>query len=163
MQKEPSKKSIKFQWLILFTIPLLLIACGTPNVEWNLAISGEVNSPTTYTFDDLSKMEIVDLDDILMERSHGEDEVRSFCGVPLEELLELAGAPDDFSTITARAADGYAVEISRNEMENGIVALKQGGKWIASVDPDEGPIRLVFPDTPADRWVFQVTEIVVNP
>lgn len=163
MQKEHSKRSFIFQWLIILTIPLLFIACGTPNIEWNLAISGEVSSPTTYTFDDLSEMKLVDLEDILMERSHGEDEVRSFSGVSVEELLKSAGAPDEFSTITATAADGYAIEISRNEMDNGIVALKQGGKWIANIDPDEGPIRLVFPDTPADRWVFQVIEIVVNP
>ena len=163
MQKVYFNRIIIFQWLIIFSIPLLLIACGTPNVEWNLTISNEVNTPTTFTFDDLSNMAFVDLDDIMMERSHGEDEVRSFSGVLIEELLALADAPDDFSTITAIAADGYAIEISRNEMENGIVALKQGGKWIANVDPDEGPIRMVFPDTPADRWVFQVTEIVVNP
>ena len=48
-------------------------------------------------------------------------------------------------------------------MVDGIVALQQAGEWITKTDPDAGPIRLVFPETPANRWVFQVTEIVVNP
>jgi hypothetical protein len=61
------------------------------------------------------------------------------------------------------AADGYAIEISRDEMVDGIVALKQGGDWIVNVDEKAGPIRLVFPTTPANRWVYQVTGISVNP
>jgi hypothetical protein len=97
-----------------------------------------------------------------MEKSRGEDEVRSFSGVELSDLLEAAGAPDDFSTITAMAADGYAIEITRDEMAGGIVAMKQSDKWIVKEDPGAGPIRLVFPETPANRWVFQVNEIVVN-
>jgi DMSO/TMAO reductase YedYZ molybdopterin-dependent catalytic subunit len=147
----------------LLTCICLLSACSAPNIEWVLNVSGDGSSQITYSYDELANMDLVDLDDILMERSRGEDEIRTFSGVPLEILLEAAGAPDDFSTITVTAADGYVIEITRNEMTNGIIALKQGGKWIANIDPDEGPIRLVFPDTPADRWVFQVTEIVVNP
>jgi hypothetical protein len=76
--------------------------------------------------------------------------------------LDAAGAPEDYSSVTAKAADGYAIEISKDEMVNGIVALKQGGEWITDVDPDAGPIRLVFPETPANRWVFQATELIVN-
>ena len=45
---------------------------------------------------------------------------------------------------------------------DGIVALKEKGEWIAEADPDHGPIRLVFPHTPANRWVFQIQEIQVN-
>jgi len=58
--------------------------------------------------------------------------------------------------------DGYAIEISANELTDAIIALKDSGEWIAEVSPDKGPIRLVTPDTPANRWVFQITEIQVN-
>ncbi len=108
-------------------------------------------------------MTFVDLNDVLMEKSRGEDEVRSFSGVDLTSLLEQAGAPEDFSTITAMAADGYAIEISKDEIVDGIIAMQQGGEWITKVDPGSGPIRLVFPMTPANRWVFQITEIIINP
>jgi hypothetical protein len=107
-------------------------------------------------------MEMVDLNDVLMEKSRGEDEVRSFSGVSLASLLEAAGASEDYSTITAIAGDGYAIEISKDEMTDGIVAMKQSGNWIVDEDPDAGPIRLVFPLTPANRWVFQIQEIIVN-
>jgi DMSO/TMAO reductase YedYZ molybdopterin-dependent catalytic subunit len=151
------------RWFLLLIIPLVLAACGgTPNVDWELTVSGDVSNPTTFTYNDLADMEQVNLDDVLMEKSRGEDEVRSFSGVPLSTILEMVGAPEDYSTITAKAADGYAIEISKDEMVDGIVAMKQAGEWITDADPDAGPIRLVFPMTPANRWVFQITEIVVN-
>jgi len=130
----------KIRWLILLVFPMLLTACRVSNVEWELKISGNVSNPITYSFDELAKMEFVDLNDVLMERSR----------------------PDDISTITAIAADGYAIEISKDEMVNGIVALMQSGEWIVDEDPDAGPIRLVFPTMPANRWIFQVNEIVIN-
>lgn len=160
-----TKQIIKnISWYLILVLPILLTACGgPPNVDWELAITGDVASSVTYSYQELAKMEMVDLDDVLMEKSRGEDEVRSFSGVPLDTLLENAGVSDGYSTITAKAADGYAIEISRDEMVNGIVALKQSDEWIVDADPDAGPIRLVFPETPANRWVFQVNEIIVNP
>jgi len=151
-------------WIIILILPILISACGgPPNVDWELAITGDVASPVTYRYEELAKMEMVDLEDVLMEKSRGEDEVRSFSGVLLDTLLEKAGVNEGFSTITAMAADGYAIEISLDEMVNGIIALKQSNEWIVDADPGAGPIRLVFPETPANRWVFQVNEIVINP
>jgi DMSO/TMAO reductase YedYZ molybdopterin-dependent catalytic subunit len=155
----------KWAWILALVIPMLLSACGggAPDVDWTLSVSGEVSTPLEYSFDELAKMDMVNLDDILMEKSRGEDEVRSFSGIPLATILDQAGAPEDYSTITAMAADGYAIEISKDEMVDGIVAMKQSDEWIVDADPDAGPIRLVFPSTPANRWVFQITEIIVNP
>jgi DMSO/TMAO reductase YedYZ molybdopterin-dependent catalytic subunit len=162
--KKYKKQSLKsLGWMLILIIPLLLNACGgSPKVDWELSISGDVSNPMTFTYAELADLAQVNLDDVLMEKSRGEDEVRSFSGVPLSTLLEEVGAPEDYSTITAKAADGYAIEITRDEMVDGIVAMKQAGEWITDVDPDAGPIRLVFPMTPANRWVFQVTEIIVN-
>jgi len=143
---------------------LLLSACGgPPKVDWELSISGEVGNPTVFSYEELANMPHVQLEDVLMEKSRGEDEVRSFEGVELEYLLDTVGVSDSFSSITATAADGYAIEITYDEMVDGIVALKDGDDWIVNSDPKSGPIRLVFPATPANRWVFQVNEIVVNP
>jgi hypothetical protein len=103
-----------------------------------------------------------DLEDILMERSTGEDTVGSWSGVSLTEIMDQAGAPADYASITVIAADGYAIEVPKDELQDGIVALKEEGEWIATADPDHGPIRLVTPFTPANRWVFQIQEIVVN-
>lgn len=158
------KRTKNLGWFLLIIIPILLSGCSNvPDVDWTLVIHGEVTTPLTLSYADLAAMDFVNLDDVLMEKSRGEDEVRSFSGVDLATLLEQAGAPADYSTLTAIAADGYAIEISRDEAVNGIVAMKQGDEWITEADPDAGPIRLVFPTTPANRWVFQITEITVNP
>jgi len=150
-------------WLSIFLLPLLLSACGAPNVDWGLSITGEVSNPKTFTYKELADMPQVDLSDVDMQKSRGEDEVHSFSGVELSTLLEEVGASEDFSSITAYATDGYAIDISKDEMVDGIVALKDSGDWIAKKDTDEGPIRLVFPTTPANCWIYQVNEIVVNP
>jgi DMSO/TMAO reductase YedYZ molybdopterin-dependent catalytic subunit len=143
---------------------LLLSGCGSgaPNVDWQLQITGDVANPTTLTYKDLTKMQQVDLNDVMMEKSTGEDETTSWSGVPVAEIFAQAGAPDGFTTVTAVAADGYAIEITRDEMAGAIIALKDQGKWIADVTPDKGPIRLVCPQTPGNRWVFQLTELQVH-
>ena len=157
---------MKKRWISLFVGLLILLslsACGggAPKVDWELTISGDVESPVTFSYKELAAMEEVDLTEILMEKSTGEDEITSWSGVALDSLLDQAGA-GDFSTITALAEDGYAVEMAAGDLNNAIVALKVSGDWIAEVTPDKGPIRLVTPDTPASRWVFQITEIQVN-
>ncbi len=155
----------KTGFVIVFLLLSLLVAgCGSgaPDVDWELNIGGAVNNPLTLSFDDLAKMEQVDLNDILMEKSTGDDVITSWSGVPVAGLFEDAGAPADWSTVTAVAGDGYAIEITRDEMQDAIVALKEGEEWIATADPDHGPIRLVCPHSPGNRWVFQLQEIQIN-
>ncbi len=158
------KKNLKdFRWIILVILPIIISACsGPPNVDWELSITGDVENPSTFTLQELADMEQVDLDEVLMEKSRGDDEIRSFTGVPVTVLFELAGAPETYTSITAKAADGYAIEVSYDEMQDAIVALKDGGEWVIENDPGDGALRLVTPTTPANRWVFQLTEIVVN-
>jgi DMSO/TMAO reductase YedYZ molybdopterin-dependent catalytic subunit len=135
---------------------------GAPKVDWELEISGAVNKPLTLSYSELVKMPQVDLKDILMEKSLGEDVVGSWTGVKLEGILSQAEVNPDYVGITAIAADGYAVEISKEELQDSIVALRENKEWIATADQDHGPIRLVCPHTPANRWVFQLQELQVN-
>jgi DMSO/TMAO reductase YedYZ molybdopterin-dependent catalytic subunit len=148
---------------VLIFAGLLFSACGSgTKVDWKLKITGAVQKPLELRYQDLEKMPQTELKDILMNKSVGEDETGSWSGVKLEELLSQAGADAGFLTITATASDGYAIEITKDELKDAIVALKQNGEWITKSDPEHGPIRLVCPQTPANRWVFQLTEIQVN-
>lgn len=150
---------------ILIGLGLLfaLTACGgAPKVEWTLEISGAVGTPLTLDYGTLVQLPQVDLKDVLMQKSLGEDEVASWVGPALDEIFKQAGV-SDYSSVTATAADGYAVEISHDELQGAIVALKKDGTWITQAEPDKGPIRLVCPETPANRWVFQIQKIRVNP
>jgi DMSO/TMAO reductase YedYZ molybdopterin-dependent catalytic subunit len=155
----------KCHWILILGLGLLiaLTACGgAPKVEWTLEISGALDTPLTLDYGTLVQLQQVDLTDVLMQKSLGEDEVASWSGPALDEIFKKAGV-GEYSTVTATAADGYAVEITRDELQGAIVALKKDGKWITEVEPDKGPIRLVCPETPANRWVFQIQKIQVNP
>ena len=151
--------------VVLFAAMLVsvLAACGgAPRVDWELAVSGAVDNPTTFTYRDLTDMEQAELTDIMMEKSTGEDEITSWSGVPVDALFEEVGG-GDYASVTAIAADGYAIDITADELQGAIVALKRGGEWITEAEPDKGPIRLVCPETPANRWVFALQELQVNP
>ncbi len=134
---------------------------GAPKVDWQVKISGNVAKPLTVSYAELARMQQTDLKDVLMEKSTGEDEVHSFAGVPLAGLLTQAGA-ENITNVTALVADGYAIEISKDELQGAIIALKQDGQWIATADKAHGPLRLVCPQTPANRWVFQLQELQVK-
>lgn len=152
--------------LVLITTSMLLLflsGCGgAPRVDWDLAITGAVDNPVTVTYADLAKMEQVELTDLLMEKSMGEDEVHSWTGASLDAIFVEAGATDLSGGVTAYAADGYAIDIPEEELKGAIIALKKDGDWITEAEPDKGPIRLVCPETPANRWVFQIVEIEVK-
>jgi DMSO/TMAO reductase YedYZ molybdopterin-dependent catalytic subunit len=150
--------------IVVLLAVLVLAACGNgaPKVDWNLKVGGSVSSPLTLSYSDLAKMPQTDLKDILMEKSTGEDVVTGWSGVSLDAILQKAGASADYVSITATAGDGYAIEISKDEMQDAIVALKDDNGWIVDTDPDHGPIRLVCPHTPGNRWAFQLQEIQLN-
>jgi DMSO/TMAO reductase YedYZ molybdopterin-dependent catalytic subunit len=155
-----SKKIVVVMSLLLI---LALAGCGggAPKVDWTLGVSGAVSNPLALSYTDLADMPQSDLTDILMEKSLGEDTTGNWSGVALAEILDQAGA-GEYVSITAVAGDGYAIEISKDELQDAIVALKENGEWIAEADPDHGPIRLVCPHTPANRWTFQLMELQVN-
>ncbi|MGC9468351.1 MAG: molybdopterin-dependent oxidoreductase [Anaerolineae bacterium] len=148
---------------LVLLLSLALAACsgGAPDVDWTLSVTGTVSTPLTLSYAELTEMPQSDLEEILMEKSLGEDVVGDWSGVALSEILSQAGA-GDYASITAVAGDGYAIEISKDELQDAIVALKENGEWIAKSDGDQGPIRLVCPYTPANRWVFQLRELQVN-
>lgn len=125
-------------------------------------MTGAVDEALSLSYKELVDEPQTELNELLMQRTHGEDSVGDWSGVALDALLQRAGAADGWVSITALAADGYAIEVTRDEVEGAIVALREQGEWIAKADPEHGPIRLVCPLTPADRWVFQLTELQVN-
>jgi DMSO/TMAO reductase YedYZ molybdopterin-dependent catalytic subunit len=155
-----SRKSLL---VVILLLAVTLASCGgaAPEVDWTLGVSGAVSEPLSLSFADLAEMPQTDLTEILMEKSLGEDPTGDWSGIALTELLDKAGATE-YVSITAVAGDGYAIEISRDELQDAIVALKENGEWIAEADPDHGPIRLVCPHTPANRWAFQLMELQVN-
>jgi len=153
--------------VLLVLVAVLLAACGggasgAPDVTWELSISGAVAKPLIISYKDLAKRPQTTLKDVVMQKSAGEPTLTTWSGVALSDLLKQAQAPETFKSATVIAGDGYGIEITKDELEGAIVALKDDTDWITKTDPDHGPIRLVCPHTPANRWVFQLKEIQIN-
>jgi DMSO/TMAO reductase YedYZ molybdopterin-dependent catalytic subunit len=160
------RQKIKRQLNILFVVVSLAIgltACAIhPNVDWKLKISGAVKSPLVLTFADLAGMPQKELKDVLMQKTTSEDTVNTWVGVPLDDIALKAGVDPQYATILAKGDDGYEMLISKNEIKGAIIALKMDGNWIAEKDKAHGPIRLVCPDTPANKWIYAIVEIQFN-
>jgi DMSO/TMAO reductase YedYZ molybdopterin-dependent catalytic subunit len=149
--------------LIILLYAASIAACNAaPKVEWEISISGAVGEPFTITYQELLELDHVNLEDVFMDKSVGEDEYGSWSGVSVDYLLSKAAVDSDYVTVTAVADDGYAIEISKEELMGSIVAFKENGEWIQKSDPEHGPIRLVCPKIPANRWVFKLLELQVN-
>lgn len=153
--------------ITLLLLALVLGSCGpkgsaAPSFDWKLDIKGDVGKPLTLTYADLAKMPQTTLKDVMMQKSAGDPEPTTWTGVALTEILKKAEGGLDPSSIMAVAADGYAIEIPRDELEGAIIAMKDGTDWIVKSDPDKGPIRLVCPKAPANRWLFGLNEIRVK-
>lgn len=150
--------------LFILLVGYLVAGCSSaPKVDWAFEIEAPGVQPLQVTYADLASKPQVDLKDILMQKTTGTDVVSSWRGVYLASLLSAAGAPAVYSILSVEASDGYVMEIPFSELENAIIALQEDGKWIAENDPDHGPIRLVAPAVPANRWVYAITKITVKP
>jgi len=152
-----------FILLVFVSLAIGLTACAThPNVNWNLKIGGVVNNPMVLTYADLARMPQTELKDILMQKTTSEDTTNTWVGVPLDDIASKAGTDPQYTTILAKGDDGYEMLISKNELKGAIIALKMDGNWIAEKDQAHGPIRLVCPDTPANKWIYALVEIQFN-
>jgi DMSO/TMAO reductase YedYZ molybdopterin-dependent catalytic subunit len=94
-----------------------------------------------------------------------------YAGVPLEELLQRAGAPMGKqlhgraldTAVVVHAADHYQAVFSLAELDSSIAAQPALLAWSRNGEPlptSQGPLRLIAPaDKRQARWVRQVTAI----
>lgn len=154
------------KWLLvpvlLALLAVVLTGCGggTPNVDWEMRITGAVAQPITITYADLVEAEQVTLEDVVMRRSQGEDTISDWTGPSVSAILAQAAPLEGAGGALCSASDGYAREMSLEDLEGSIIALKQDGAWIASSEPDM-PLRLIVPHQPANHWVAGLIEIEV--
>ena len=133
-------------------------------MDWTIELTGSgLGKPTAFTFERLSRMEMIRLDNVLMQKTHEPDEVTSWRGVPLDALLAEAKIKPGPMVILFEAPDGYKMRCSREELRSAILALKDGtGQWLSELDAAR-PIRLVPPDKTGDYWMANPGRITVEP
>ncbi len=135
-----------------------------PQVNASLELAGPgLGKPTVFTFEQLARMEMTRLEDVMMLKSHEPDETTSWEGPSLEALLAAAQIKPGPMTLRIAAADGYGIGCAREDLKSAIVALKDGeGRWLAEIG-DKCPLRLVPPDKPGNYWVMYLTRVTVEP
>ncbi len=126
-------------------------------------IGGGLGQPTVLTFEQLSQMTSVRLENVLMRKSYEDDEVNSWQGPALEPLLTAAQVKPGAMKVSLEAVDGYKVEARLEDLRDAIVALKDGeGRWLT--DTDSGcALMFVPPHLPGNFWVTSIRRIRVEP
>ena len=139
-----------------------------PRVEvatWTLAITGLVDHPRTYTYDDLLAMPMVEEMVTLacVSNDVGGHLVANarWLGVPLRDLLGPAGVRPEGDQIVGRAVDDFTVNVATATALDGRVAMVAVGMNGEPLPVDHGyPARLVvagqYGYASATKWLREL-------
>jgi len=135
-----------------------------PKVKMTLELTGTgLCKPTTFTYEQLADMPMKRLDNVLMRKTHYDNETTSWEGPALEPLLAAAEIKPGPMKVTLVAEDGYEIEATLDDMKDAVVAMKNGqGRWIVRTDED-CEWKLVPPHKPGNFWIMNLSRIKVEP
>ena len=135
-----------------------------PKVKMTLELTGTgLGKPTTFTYEQLGKMPMKRLDDVLMRKTHSDDTAMSWEGPALEPLFADAEIKPGPMKVTLVAEDGYEIEATLDDMKDAILAMKDDqGRWLLRADED-CEWKLVPPHKPGNFWIMNLAKIKVEP
>jgi hypothetical protein len=122
---------------------VLVVALGLSVAQGGAAVQAADDKPvltvsgTSYDLEALQKMPVSEI----VTSTMWTDGVTKFEGVAAKALLEAAGAQG--TTVKASAADGYAVDIPRDDFEKAIVAYKMDGALLSG-NEQFGPYWVIY-------------------
>ncbi len=149
--------------LLLLLLPLLACSEEPPEVEWQIAIDGDVNQSVTYTFDELVGLRRARIMDILTRNPENPDEKTSWEGVTLFLLLQEPGGVEYSvdSWANVRFADGTSHRFNLAELRGALIAFKDAdGNWLA--ESGGAPVRLVAPNLPSSHWIDGPVRVTIH-
>jgi hypothetical protein len=158
---------MKYKKTLISLLPLLLalMACSedSPEVQWEIAIDGDVNQSVKYSFEDIAGLRRARITDILTRNPENPEEKTSWEGVTLFLLLQEPGgveySVDSWANILF--ADGTSRRYSLAELRGALIALKDAeGNWLA--DSGGAPVRLIAPNLPSSLWVDGPVRITIH-
>ena len=114
-----------------------------------LKVTGNVSQEVGWTEEDVRAMDTVEA-----ESTNKEGETKTYTGVPINALLELAGVGADATTLTYVADDDYTADVSLSDVQ-------ACGDCIVSFR-NQGGFSIVMPGFPGNVQVKGVVEIQVK-
>jgi DMSO/TMAO reductase YedYZ molybdopterin-dependent catalytic subunit len=128
--------------------------------DYRLEVTGQVGNPLSLTYDDLRCMQKVERHTILVCPGLFQDEA-TWAGVPLADILALAGAEESAQMLRLVGADGYRKNITLNmaTSDQGFLAYEWEGEPLPILHGF--PVRAVFPDQNGSFWVKWLIQIDV--
>ncbi len=166
------KKSAKivtaiFVLLIVVAVPLYFYTRPDTVQAGTLQITGKVNTPATFTLEQLKTYPAVTLQVMLTSSgTPSGNGVFNYTGVTLKDLLSHAQASANATSIYIQSQDGYGttIPIQDAQNQNTIIAYqKDSAPLTALKDGGEGPLRLIISnDQYAQRWVRGVVAVEVS-
>lgn len=114
-----------------------------------LLVHGDVLNTLTLGMDNLQAMNVIET-----ELEHPKNGLRTYRGVKLAQLLNLAGVSPDASSVVMTASDGYTAEISLTDAlncEDCILAFAE-----------DGTLEMVLPGFESSFWIKNVQFLQVK-
>jgi DMSO/TMAO reductase YedYZ molybdopterin-dependent catalytic subunit len=128
---------------------------------YRLKVTGAVSQTLELTYDQLRCLPKTTSEETLVCPGFFKD-VATWGGVPLEEILQLAGLQTGASVMRLISDDGYAVDVTLAEARKAgaYLAYELEGKPIPQLHGF--PVRAVLPGITGGKWVKWLSEIQVR-
>ena len=129
--------------------------------SYRLKVTSKVDHPLSLTFDELRCLPKVTASPVLACDDLFKD-TATWSGVPLQEILSLAGVQAGAKTITLSDGEGYKADIPLEEAlkPQNFLAYEWQGKPVPILHGF--PLRAVIPDYGGWAWVKWLVEILVD-
>jgi len=137
---------------------------GTPvevdPATWRLEVTGLVERPLSITYDELRCLPKVQAAPVLDCPGYFQDEA-TWAGVPLQEILDQAGALEGATEVRLVAADGYTFEVglTPDTLQTAFLAYELNGNTLPALHGF--PVRFVWPGHEGWHWVKWLVGIEV--
>lgn len=127
---------------------------------WQLQVRGRVARPLDLGAADLARLPATTTREATLDCTGGWFTRQQWTGVPLDQLLELAGADRRASSVRVVGVTGYARRFALDDASRLLLATHVAGR---PLDHAHGaPLRLVVPDRRGFEWVKWIVALEVD-
>lgn len=130
-------------------------------VTYRLTVDGLVDHPLELTYDQIRCLPSVTERVILVCPMIFQDDA-TWKGVPLSDILQLAGVKSDATVVDLASVDGYVITVTLDQAkaDGAFLAYEVNGQILPIIHGF--PLRAVFKNQPGNQWVKWLVGITVK-